>query len=209
MLKNPIAKILLLSLLTLPLLAGAVELRFTEVAPGVHAFIGEMGGRSYQNEGMNANVGFVVTKDGVVVIDSGSSYQVAQKMHAAIQRVSKQPVKYVINTGGQDHRWLGNGYFKQQGARIIAHKKAAADMAARGAEQIAGLKVEFKERIEGTVATLPDETFDTEKRSSSAARKSASSISTAATPRATAWCGCRKRACCFPATWCTWTACWA
>jgi len=163
MLKAHLTKLFLFALLALPTLAAAVNLRFTEIAPGVHAFVGEMGGRTYENEGMNANTGFVVTKDGVAVIDSGSSYRVAKQMHEAIRRVTKQPVKYVINTGGQDHRWLGNGYFKEQGATIIAHKKAAADMAARGAEQLAGLKNDLRERIDGTRATLPDETFDTEK----------------------------------------------
>jgi len=163
MLKAHLTKLFLFALLALPTLAAAVNLRFTEIAPGVHAFVGEMGGRTYENEGMNANTGFVVTKDGVAVIDSGSSYRVAKQMHEAIRRVTKQPVKYVINTGGQDHRWLGNGYFKEQGATIIAHKKAAADMNARGAEQLAGLKNDLRERIDGTRATLPDETFDTEK----------------------------------------------
>lgn len=79
MLKTRLTKLLLFVLLTLPALAAAVELRFTEITPGVHVFVGEMGGRTYDNEGMNANDGFVVTKDGVVVIDSGSSYQVAKK----------------------------------------------------------------------------------------------------------------------------------
>lgn len=158
-----VIKHLLLLVLSLPVAAGAVELRFSEIAPGVHVYIGELGGRTYENEGMNANVGFVVTSEGVVVIDSGASYQVAKKIHEAIRRVTKQPVKYVINTGGQDHRWLGNGYFKAQGATILAHKKAAADMAARGAEQIAGLRVDLKERMDGTVATLPSETFEREK----------------------------------------------
>jgi glyoxylase-like metal-dependent hydrolase (beta-lactamase superfamily II) len=154
---------MLFALLALPTLAGAVNMRFNEIAPGVYAFIGEMGARTYANEGMNANSGFVVTKDGVVVIDSGSSYRVAQQIHAAIRRVTKQPVKYVINTGGQDHRWLGNGYFKQQGATIIANKKAIDDMTARGAEQLASLKRDIKERSDGTVITLPDQSFDTEK----------------------------------------------
>lgn len=154
---------LLFALLALPALAGAVNLRFNEIAPGVHVFIGDMGARTYANEGLNANTGFVVTKDGVVVIDSGSSYRVAQQIHAAIRRVTKQPVKYVINTGGQDHRWLGNGYFKQQGAIIIANKKARDDMAARGADEIAALKPDLKERLDGTVITLPDQSFDTEK----------------------------------------------
>lgn len=163
MLADNVTKLFLCVLLALPGLAAALDLRFTEIAPGVHVFIGEMGGRTYENEGMNANTGFVVTKDGVVVIDSGASYRVAQQMHLAILRVTKQPVKYVVNTGGQDHRWLGNGYFRQQGATIIAHKKAIEDMTARGAEQVAGLKRDLKERFDGTVAALPDQGFDTEK----------------------------------------------
>ncbi len=163
MLTDYLTKLILCVLLTLPGLSHALDLRFTEIAPGVHVFIGEMSGRTYANEGMNANTGFVVTKNGVVVIDSGSSYRVAQQIHAAIRRATKQPVKYVINTGGQDHRWLGNGYFKQQGATIIANKKAIDDMAARGAEQLAGLKRDLKERSDGTVITLPDQSFDQEK----------------------------------------------
>ncbi len=163
MLKNLFFKFLLFSLIALPTLANALERHFNQIAPGVYAFIGEMGNRTYENEGLNANVGFIVTKDGVVVIDSGSSYRVAQQIHAAIRRTTKQPVKYVINTGGQDHRWLGNSYFKQQGIPIIAQRKAIDDMAARGSEQIAGLKRDLRERIEGTVVTLPDQPLDQEK----------------------------------------------
>jgi glyoxylase-like metal-dependent hydrolase (beta-lactamase superfamily II) len=111
---------------------------------------------------MNGNAGFIVTEAGVVVVDSGSSYQVAQKIHAAIRQVTQQPVKYVINTGGQDHRWLGNGYFKAQGAEIIANTKAVTDMAARGDMQLSGLKGELKEKFAGTDMTLPTRTFDQE-----------------------------------------------
>lgn len=146
--------------LALAAAANAVTLTPVKVAPNVYAFIGETGGRTYENEGMNANAGFVVTREGVVVVDSGSSYRVAQQIHQAIRKVTQQPVKYVINTGGQDHRWLGNGYFKEQGAEIIAQRKAADDMAARGAEQLQGLKPELKDRIEGTQPVLPTRTFD-------------------------------------------------
>jgi glyoxylase-like metal-dependent hydrolase (beta-lactamase superfamily II) len=148
--------------LTVATATHALSLTPVKVAPNIYAFIGEMGGRTYENEGMNANTGFVVTRDGVVVIDSGPSYRVAQQIHQAIRKVTQQPVKYVINTGGQDHRWLGNGYFKAQGAVIIAQRKAAADMAARGGEQLAGLARDLKERLSGTVAVLPNQLFDRE-----------------------------------------------
>jgi glyoxylase-like metal-dependent hydrolase (beta-lactamase superfamily II) len=145
-----------------PNLARALDMPFKQVAPGIYAFIGETGLRTYENEGMNGNAGFIVTKSGVVVVDSGSSHQVAQAIHAAIRKVTKQPVKYVVNTGGQDHRWLGNGYFKAQGAEIIAAAAAIDDMNARGAMQLEGLKGELKEKLAGTEAVLPTRTFEKE-----------------------------------------------
>lgn len=136
--------------------ASALQLTPTQVEPGVYAFIGDTGMRTYENEGMNANTGFIVTKAGVIVVDSGPSYQVAKAMHAAIKKITQQPVKYVVNTGGQDHRWLGNGYFKEQGAQIIASSKALPDMEERGSMQLAGLKNELREKINGTQIVYPE-----------------------------------------------------
>lgn len=136
-------------------LAHAVEVKFQPVAPGVYAFVGEKSGRTYENEGLNANIGLVVTPAGALLIDSGASFKGAQQIHAAVKQVTSQPVKWVINTGGQDHRWLGNGYFIAQGAEVIAHANAKADMLARGGDHVASLKNELKEKLDGTVPTLP------------------------------------------------------
>jgi glyoxylase-like metal-dependent hydrolase (beta-lactamase superfamily II) len=137
---------------TLP--ARAVDVVFLPVADGVYAYIGETEGRTYDNEGLNANIGLVVTPAGAVLIDSGATFQTARKIHEAARKVTTQPVKWVINTGGQDHRWLGNGYFKSQGIETLAHADARADMQARAGDHMEGLKV-LKERLEGTVPTLP------------------------------------------------------
>ena len=149
-----------LSISLIPTQASALELSPTLVTPGVYAFIGDIGLRTYENEGMNANAGFIVTKAGVVVVDSGSSYLVAKTMHDAIKKITQQPVKYVINTGGQDHRWLGNGYFKEQGAQIIASRKALADMQERGAMELAALKPDLRDKLAGTQIVYPDRLFD-------------------------------------------------
>ena len=151
---------LLFSLLGLSSIASALELNFQPVAPGVYAHIGDTGMRTFDNEGLNANTGFIVTDAGVVVVDSGSTRKVAEQIHAAIRRVTQQPVKYVINTGGQDHRWLGNGYFKAQGAEILAARTAIDDMKARGAMHVQGLTQTLKEKAAGTEITLPTRTFD-------------------------------------------------
>lgn len=136
-------------------LAHAIEVRFQPVAPGVYAFIGEKVGRTYDNEGLNANIGLVVTPAGALLIDSGASVQGAQKIDAAVKKVTDQPVKWVINTGGQDHRWLGNGHFIAQGAEVIAHASGKADLLARGGDHLAALKPVLKDKLDGTVPALP------------------------------------------------------
>ena len=134
--------------------AWAVDVVFQPVAEGVYAYIGDTDARSYANEGLNANIGLIVTPAGAVLIDSGATFQSARKLHEAVKKVTPQPLKWVINTGGQDHRWLGNGYFKAQGVEVIAHARAEADMTARAGEHLAGLQL-LKERLDGTVPTLP------------------------------------------------------
>jgi glyoxylase-like metal-dependent hydrolase (beta-lactamase superfamily II) len=138
----------------------AFTLTPVQVAPDVYAFIGDTGGRTYENYGMNANTGFIVTVEGVVVIDSGAGYLAAQAMHRAIQQVTRQPVKYVVNTGGQDHRWLGNGYFREQGAEIIAARPARDDMQQRSGMQIEALRADLKERMDGTRPAYPERLFE-------------------------------------------------
>ena len=80
--------------------AQAVEVRFEKVAEGVYAFIGETGPRTESNEGLNANLGLVLTPEGAVLIDSGATFQGARQVHEAIRRVTPLPVRWVVNTGG-------------------------------------------------------------------------------------------------------------
>jgi glyoxylase-like metal-dependent hydrolase (beta-lactamase superfamily II) len=144
------------------LLAGsaqAVELRFQRVAEGVYAHVGDKGARSVDNEGLNANIGLVVTPAGAVLIDSGATWQSARQIHAAVKAVTAQPVKWVFNSGGQDHRWLGNGYFAAQGAEVIAHADARPDMLNRGHDHLQGLKATLGTLADGTVPTLPTRWF--------------------------------------------------
>jgi glyoxylase-like metal-dependent hydrolase (beta-lactamase superfamily II) len=135
--------------------ALAVEVVFKAVAPGVYAVVGDTEGRTYENEALNANFGLVVTTQGAVLIDPGASFQGARQIAEAAQKVTTQPIKWVINTGGQDHRWLGNGYFQAQGAEIIAHANAQADMKARGPAHLKANAPVLKDKMAGTEIVLP------------------------------------------------------
>jgi glyoxylase-like metal-dependent hydrolase (beta-lactamase superfamily II) len=135
--------------------AQAVEVVFQAVAPNVYAFVGDLEGRTYENEALNANFGLVVTPAGALLIDSGASRNGARLLADAARRVTAQPIRWVINTGGQDHRWLGNGFFKDLGAEIMAHANAEADMKARGPEHLRANAPVLKEKMHGTEIVLP------------------------------------------------------
>lgn len=136
--------------------ARAVEVRFEEVTDGVYVHVGDLGGRTQDNEALNANIGLVVTPAGALLIDSGATYLSARDIDQAARRVSSQPIRWVINTGGQDHRWLGNGYFQAQGVELIAHATAVPDMRARVGDQVQALRSLLGPRFEGTRPVYPE-----------------------------------------------------
>lgn len=140
--------------------ASALVLTPVKVAPDVYAFIGGTGGRTNVNYGMNANTGFIVTSAGVVVVDSGTGHAAAKAIHRAIRQVTRLPVRYVVNTGGQDHRWLGNGYFRKRGAQIIAARPALADMRERGEAQLDELRSVDADIVANTRPAYPERLFD-------------------------------------------------
>jgi len=130
--------------------AHAFEPRAEKVVDNVYAIVGPLGQRSAENDGLNANFGFVVTPKGVILIDSGASLLGAKKIEAAIAQVTKQPVRWVVNTGSQDHRWLGNDYFAGKGAEVIALSRTAATQAEFAAQHMVAMKRFLGERMQGT-----------------------------------------------------------
>jgi glyoxylase-like metal-dependent hydrolase (beta-lactamase superfamily II) len=143
--------------IAVPAAAPEPMLRPVAVAERVYAVVGDLGGQTYENEGLNANLGFVVGDDVVLVINTGPTVRVAEALHNAVQKVTRKPVRWVVNVNSQNHYWHGNRYFRAQGARVIAHKEAARVMREMGAEQLEGNRTRLKEKADGTELAFPDE----------------------------------------------------
>ncbi len=139
--------------------AEELVLHPVQVAQNVYAIVGDLGGQSYKNDGLNANLGFVVSADGVLIINSGPTTQVAAALHRAIKKITPQAIKFVINVNSQSHYWLGNDYFKQLGITIIAHAEAKRLMTEMGDVQLQSTHTSLKEKAQSTVLAFPNETF--------------------------------------------------
>jgi len=146
----------------LPLAAQAEVLEIQPVTDNVWAIVGPLEQRSAENLANNATFGLVVTDEGAVLMDPGGSFQGAAALHDAIRTVTDQPVVFVINTGGQDHRWLGNGYWQAQGATVIASDAAVKDHHARAQEHMIALSQFLGDGLEGTEPAYADITFETD-----------------------------------------------
>ncbi|MGD1877766.1 MAG: MBL fold metallo-hydrolase [Kiloniellaceae bacterium] len=143
-----------------PASAAAAALEVQPVSAGVYALVGEKAQRSPDNLANNATFGVVVTDDGVVLIDPGGSWRGAEAIDTAIRALTDQRVRFVIDTGGQDHRWLGNGYWQAKGAKVIASAAAVADQRDRGSMQLTALRELLGDAVAGTEPATADIVFD-------------------------------------------------
>lgn len=134
--------------------------KVVKVNEQVYALVGELGQRSPQNLGNNMTSGFIIADEGVVVVDTGGSEAGAEVISKAVRRVTDKPILWAINTGGQDHRWLGNDYFQTVfRAKVIASEAGKKDMLARTFQQVDMAQRNIGERFEGTRPAYPDVTF--------------------------------------------------
>lgn len=121
------------------------------VSGPVYAIVGPLGQRSPSNAGLNANYGFVIGNTGVILIDSGASAHSAALLYQAVKAVTDKPVRWVLNTGSQDHRWLGNDYFARQGAELQALAATVRTQQALAKQQLEGLQRFVGDQLRGTV----------------------------------------------------------
>ncbi|SHE74775.1 Glyoxylase, beta-lactamase superfamily II [Ruegeria intermedia] len=131
-----------------------------EFIPNVWSAIGATAPPTYENSGHNNNLSFIVTGDGVVVINGGAAYVLAKALHQEIKAITDQPVKLVIDENGQGHAMLGNSYWAEQGVPILAHVDAAHEIEERGHQLLEEMKRYNRDKAEGTFVAPPTETFE-------------------------------------------------
>ncbi|MEO8250163.1 MAG: MBL fold metallo-hydrolase, partial [Burkholderiales bacterium] len=100
------------------------HLKAKRVADDVWFVEGEAALGSSANRNFISNAGFVITDDGVVVIDALGSPTLANELIDEIRRLTKQPIRYVIVTHYHADHVYGLQAFKAVGAEILAHPAA-------------------------------------------------------------------------------------
>ncbi len=112
-----------------------------------------------------ANTGFVVGKNGVLVIDTTFSPYQATLVLKVIRSVTQKPIKYVFNTHYHSDHTFGNQVFS---AKVVACRQCKQIMSnllekewsKESIQKFSEENPEWKEKLANLKITLPDITFD-------------------------------------------------
>lgn len=131
-----------------PALGHAAEpLPTNEIAPGIFVYQAPVQLLAPSNVGAIANVGFVVGKEAVAVIDTGNTREAGERLLAAVKARTNLPIRYVINTHMHPDHALGDAAFRGQGAQFVAHAKFARALEARAQSYVDAAKRQAGEAL--------------------------------------------------------------
>ncbi len=103
----------------------------TEVASGVFVRRGEDADASAENADAIANIGFVIGREAVAVIDPGGSGADGARLRAAIRARTERPIRHVIETHIHLDHIFGASAFAADHPEVIGHARLPAALAAR------------------------------------------------------------------------------
>jgi glyoxylase-like metal-dependent hydrolase (beta-lactamase superfamily II) len=100
------------------------EIAAVEVAENVYVVHGINQNPTPENLGLIANLGFVVSDSGVIVIESGGSQKHGNLLVKEIEKITPFPVIAVFNTHVHGDHWLGNNAIRKRfpTAKFYANK---------------------------------------------------------------------------------------
>lgn len=150
-----IARILTLTALLLALFVQIAAADLTKLSDNVYAYVGSTDASPAHS--FAANAGIVIGRDGVLVVDTLISAKEGQRFLADIRKITKKPIKYVVNTHTHLDHALGNCVFAELGATVISQEEDRTALIKNGAAllQKAGTYGLKPEDMAGTEIVVP------------------------------------------------------
>lgn len=135
----------------------------TELTDNVYVILSPWGFPTEANQGMMSNITFVITEQGVVVIDSGASLQIGEMALRQIRKFTDKPVVAIFNSHYHGDHWLGNHAFVRDNPDVLiyAHEKTTSAIRTNQGDFWKSLMERSTgNAIAGTVVTPPNKTVE-------------------------------------------------
>ena len=112
---------------------AAASFSLVEVAPGIHVRPGLHEEATAANADGIANIGFIVGRDAVAVIDPGGSGIDGARLRRALRAVTSLPVRYVVLTHVHPDHTFGAVAFEADDPVFVGHQRLAEVIVSRSA----------------------------------------------------------------------------
>jgi cyclase len=113
----------------------------------------DLGNMTYMLEGQGGNIAVAVGSDGIIMVDCQLA-ALHDKIKAAIAAVSKEPIRYLVNTHFHGEQTGGNEAFRRDGVTIVAQDNVRIRLAAGTTNGLNGNKAP-----PAPAGALPSETY--------------------------------------------------
>ncbi|MDZ5645902.1 quinoprotein relay system zinc metallohydrolase 2 [Nitrospirillum sp. BR 11828] len=122
-----------------PVSSWAKDDPLVQVAPGLYVRPGVVEDATAANDDAIANIGFIVGRDAVAVIDPGGAAADGARLRARIKAITALPIRYLVYTHVHPDHVLGAVAFAADHPVVVAHARFAAAWGERGAYYRQGL----------------------------------------------------------------------
>jgi quinoprotein relay system zinc metallohydrolase 2 len=132
----------------------STPLAVQQVAAGDYVHFGQIALMTPDNAGDIANLGIIVGRDAVALVDTGGSVSVGQRLLLAVRGVTDKPVRYVINTHEHPDHVFGNAAMPPD-VTFVGHRNLPAQLARRGAYYLRSYRDQLGEIAIADVRIIP------------------------------------------------------
>lgn len=94
-----------------------------EVAENIYVHFGKQQDANPKNLGDIANIGFIIGKKSILVIDTGGSPKIGKLLKQKIKEISNLPISHVVITHSHPDHYFGTNIFTDSKTLIVGHEK--------------------------------------------------------------------------------------
>jgi glyoxylase-like metal-dependent hydrolase (beta-lactamase superfamily II) len=123
--------------------------QFRQVAPDLYF--------NFDYDGSNSTV--LITDAGVLVVDTRTHPDDAERLLAEIRKLTDAPIRYVVNSQHHGDHYMGNVVFEREGATFIAHEDTKAEIMQRFPSEVVTRFASRDQDPSEVVLVLPDIVF--------------------------------------------------
>jgi len=116
-------------------------------------------------DGWGANQGFVTTKEGAAIVDTGFTSDSAASLLREVRKKSPEQARLVVNTHDHSDHVFGNSIFDEISPAIIAHANCRARLLEMGSERMNGYRrydARLRSALKGLRVCPPQVTYEEE-----------------------------------------------